>query len=145
MSSDVEVASGARVVAGHRRTGTVAFPYLLLPSFWAARNRMRRRERGDQKPVPGDHDRHDHAKNARDDPATQRTAKGVSRRLAQSVGAAHVPGRREHAPGGRQEDRADKFTLGDDVPGEDGQCWYDEDVYTPAGLPDTVYVIGCPS
>ena len=23
-----------------------------------------------------------------------------------------------------------------------GQCWYDEDVYTPAGLPDTVYVIG---
>jgi hypothetical protein len=23
-----------------------------------------------------------------------------------------------------------------------GQCWYDEDVYTPAGLPDTVYVLG---
>jgi len=23
-----------------------------------------------------------------------------------------------------------------------GQCWYDLDVYTPAGLPDTVYVIG---
>ena len=23
-----------------------------------------------------------------------------------------------------------------------GQCWYDEDVYTPAGLPDTVYLIG---
>src|SRR5205823_5133224 len=23
-----------------------------------------------------------------------------------------------------------------------GQCWYDEDVYTPAGFPDTVYVIG---
>jgi len=23
-----------------------------------------------------------------------------------------------------------------------GQCWYDEDVYTPVGLPDTVYVIG---
>src|ERR671937_252749 len=23
-----------------------------------------------------------------------------------------------------------------------GQCWYDEDVYTPAGMPDTVYVIG---
>src|SRR5437762_1444636 len=23
-----------------------------------------------------------------------------------------------------------------------GQCWYDENVYTPAGLPDTVYVIG---
>jgi hypothetical protein len=23
-----------------------------------------------------------------------------------------------------------------------GQCWYDSDVYTPAGLPDTVYVIG---
>ena len=23
-----------------------------------------------------------------------------------------------------------------------GQCWYDEEVYTPAGLPDTVYVIG---
>ncbi|HSC51004.1 MAG TPA: hypothetical protein VLD16_12145, partial [Gaiellaceae bacterium] len=23
-----------------------------------------------------------------------------------------------------------------------GQCWYDEDVYTPKGLPDTVYVIG---
>ncbi len=23
-----------------------------------------------------------------------------------------------------------------------GQCWYDEDVYTPAGHPDTVYVIG---
>src|SRR5438477_3511520 len=23
-----------------------------------------------------------------------------------------------------------------------GQCWYDEDVYTPTGLPDTVYVIG---
>jgi hypothetical protein len=23
-----------------------------------------------------------------------------------------------------------------------GQCWYDERVYTPAGLPDTVYVIG---
>jgi hypothetical protein len=23
-----------------------------------------------------------------------------------------------------------------------GQCWYDEDVYTPASLPDTVYVIG---
>ena len=23
-----------------------------------------------------------------------------------------------------------------------GQCWYDEDVYAPAGLPDTVYVIG---
>jgi hypothetical protein len=23
-----------------------------------------------------------------------------------------------------------------------GQCWYDEDVYTPAGRPDTVYVIG---
>lgn len=26
---------------------TSAFPYLLLPSFWAARNRLRRRERGD--------------------------------------------------------------------------------------------------
>jgi hypothetical protein len=23
-----------------------------------------------------------------------------------------------------------------------GQCWYDEDVYTPAGMPDTVYVFG---
>ena len=23
-----------------------------------------------------------------------------------------------------------------------GQCWYDQEVYTPAGLPDTVYVIG---
>ena len=23
-----------------------------------------------------------------------------------------------------------------------GQCWYDEDVYTPAGMPDTVYLIG---
>src|SRR4051794_17699161 len=23
-----------------------------------------------------------------------------------------------------------------------GQCWYDEQVYTPAGMPDTVYVIG---
>jgi hypothetical protein len=23
-----------------------------------------------------------------------------------------------------------------------GQCWYDESVYTPAGMPDTVYVIG---
>jgi hypothetical protein len=23
-----------------------------------------------------------------------------------------------------------------------GQCWYDEDVYTPAGLPDSVYLIG---
>jgi hypothetical protein len=23
-----------------------------------------------------------------------------------------------------------------------GQCWYDQDVYTPAGLPDTVYVLG---
>jgi hypothetical protein len=23
-----------------------------------------------------------------------------------------------------------------------GQCWYDEDVYSPAGMPDTVYVIG---
>jgi hypothetical protein len=23
-----------------------------------------------------------------------------------------------------------------------GQCWYDADVYTPAGMPDTVYVIG---
>ena len=23
-----------------------------------------------------------------------------------------------------------------------GQCWYDQDVYTPAGMPDTVYVIG---
>ncbi len=23
-----------------------------------------------------------------------------------------------------------------------GQCWYDEDVYTPHGMPDTVYVIG---
>jgi hypothetical protein len=23
-----------------------------------------------------------------------------------------------------------------------GQCWYDEDVYSPAGLPDSVYVIG---
>jgi hypothetical protein len=23
-----------------------------------------------------------------------------------------------------------------------GQCWYDSDVYTPAGMPDTVYVIG---
>ena len=23
-----------------------------------------------------------------------------------------------------------------------GQCWYDEKVYTPAGIPDTVYVIG---
>jgi hypothetical protein len=23
-----------------------------------------------------------------------------------------------------------------------GQCWYDQDVYTPEGLPDTVYVIG---
>ena len=22
------------------------------------------------------------------------------------------------------------------------QCWYDQDVYTPAGMPDTVYVIG---
>src|SRR6185436_10811055 len=34
----------------HLRTLTPshqAFPYLLLPSFWAARNRMRRRERGD--------------------------------------------------------------------------------------------------
>ena len=26
---------------------TQAFPYLLLPSFWASRNRARRRERGD--------------------------------------------------------------------------------------------------
>jgi hypothetical protein len=47
MSSDVDVVAGARVVAGRCRTGTFAFPYLLLPSFWAARNRMRRRERGD--------------------------------------------------------------------------------------------------
>ena len=23
-----------------------------------------------------------------------------------------------------------------------GQCWYDEDVYTPAGMPDTVYLLG---
>ena len=23
-----------------------------------------------------------------------------------------------------------------------GQCWYDQNVYTPAGMPDTVYVIG---
>ena len=23
-----------------------------------------------------------------------------------------------------------------------GQCWYDQEVYTPAGMPDTVYVIG---
>ncbi len=23
-----------------------------------------------------------------------------------------------------------------------GQCWYDQDLYTPAGMPDTVYVIG---
>jgi len=23
-----------------------------------------------------------------------------------------------------------------------GQCWYDQDVYTPSGMPDTVYVIG---
>src|SRR5207302_1097728 len=23
-----------------------------------------------------------------------------------------------------------------------GQCWYDQEVYTPAGRPDTVYVIG---
>jgi hypothetical protein len=23
-----------------------------------------------------------------------------------------------------------------------GQCWYDEEVYTPAGMPDTVYVLG---
>jgi hypothetical protein len=23
-----------------------------------------------------------------------------------------------------------------------GQCWYDEDIYTPAGMPDTVYLIG---
>jgi hypothetical protein len=23
-----------------------------------------------------------------------------------------------------------------------GQCWYDEEVYTPAGLPDTVYLLG---
>jgi hypothetical protein len=23
-----------------------------------------------------------------------------------------------------------------------GQCWYDEDIYSPAGLPDSVYVIG---
>ena len=23
-----------------------------------------------------------------------------------------------------------------------GQCWYDQNVYTPAGLPDTVYVVG---
>src|SRR4029078_2400850 len=45
MSSDV--ASGTRVVSGLSRTGTFAFPYLLLPSFWAARNRMQRRERGD--------------------------------------------------------------------------------------------------
>ena len=22
------------------------------------------------------------------------------------------------------------------------QCWYDEDVYSPAGMPDTVYLIG---
>ena len=26
---------------------SVAFPYLLLPSFWSSRNRARRRERGD--------------------------------------------------------------------------------------------------
>ena len=23
-----------------------------------------------------------------------------------------------------------------------GQCWYDEEVYTPAGMPDTVYILG---
>src|SRR5687767_11836189 len=44
MSSD----ANAPVVSGFSRTGgTYAFPYLLLPSFWAARNRMQRRERGD--------------------------------------------------------------------------------------------------
>src|SRR4029079_4769435 len=48
MSSDV--ASGTRVVSGFSRTGTFAFPYLLLPSFWAARHRMQRRERGDLPP-----------------------------------------------------------------------------------------------
>ena len=24
-----------------------------------------------------------------------------------------------------------------------GQCWYDNEIYTPAGQPDTVYVLGC--
>src|SRR5262245_45710459 len=38
-------ASGSDVVSGFSRT--IAFPYLLLPSFWAERNRMRPRERGD--------------------------------------------------------------------------------------------------
>jgi hypothetical protein len=38
------------------------------------------------------------------------------------------------------KDREDPYFATDDFC--TGQCWYDEDVYTPAGLPDTVYVIG---
>jgi hypothetical protein len=36
--------------------------------------------------------------------------------------------------------RGDPYFATDDFCWQ--QCWYDEDVYTPAGLPDTVYVIG---
>ena len=45
MRSDVGVRLCSVRLQPDRRT--LAFPYLLLPSFWAARNRMRRRERGD--------------------------------------------------------------------------------------------------
>lgn len=38
------------------------------------------------------------------------------------------------------QDRGDPYFATDDFC--TGQCWYDQDVYTPAGMPDTVYVIG---
>jgi ABC-2 type transport system permease protein len=37
----------SETVAGTARIGAKAFPYLLLPAFWATRNRTRRRQRGD--------------------------------------------------------------------------------------------------
>lgn len=47
MSQDLLAASGWRLAARDARQHTRAFPFLLLPGFWAARNRARRRERGD--------------------------------------------------------------------------------------------------
>ena len=47
MSQDLLAASGWRLAARDARKRTRAFPFLLLPGIWAARNRARRRERGD--------------------------------------------------------------------------------------------------
>jgi len=45
MRSDAHVGAALAVGAAFRRP--VSFPYLLLPAIWSARNRVRRRERGD--------------------------------------------------------------------------------------------------